>query len=118
MKIIFQLFASLIISSCPLVVKQDVITIDFQNGFNNHLVEIVYNENLLYKDRVTTDEMEGFAASFNLSVNRSDECTLVVNGDKKYDIKFDVNKPYIGINYLIENDSIQLFFSSEEFLYD
>ena len=86
MKLLYEIvfFVFLVFSStfCPSkqTRKEIVVAVDFQEGFDNEIVELRYKQEVIYKDTITTDDVIGLASSVELSISK-DRDLISLNTD-------------------------------------
>lgn len=96
--------------------KENIVEIHFQEGFINDDVMVLIDNRIIFSKKITTNEQNGFASYFKVSID-IDECLLFkINGDS---IQFNLKKkcPFLRVTYS-EKTKIMIECSHNRFLYN
>lgn len=122
--IIFLIFISLILLSslgCQEDVQEPIyeIQIHLQGGFDNDIVELKFDGESVFKDKISTNNVLGIATVFVVGTNKGSHTLEVFTKEKEalfaFKVKTDLS---IGINYDSDTQEITAIYSDEGFVYD
>jgi len=119
-KIAFFVFFVFTTEFCPSkqIGKGIVLSIDFQDGFDHDIVELIYNKDIVYKDTITTDNVIGLANSVKIRVLKENDLIYLKIRNENYSIQSFGFTPNIGITHIPGYDTIRIIYSSDPFFYD
>ena len=120
--LLFSLF-TILQFSCTRPIKQEelnqLLAVHLQSGFDNDIVRVKFDGELVFDKKVTTINVLGFADGFSVDTHKGPHTLEIETKGKDALFAFDLKGELsIGISYIIDNRNITVVYSKEGFVYD